>query len=226
MNASAKFVVWDWNGTLQDDLPVSIVGTNILLDKLGKPRIDAETYRTCFDVPIDRFYRNLGFSEQEIAFSLNEAQDTYFDTYEKLIVDVDFRPGGRSVLDFVLKAGAFNLILSNHLTDVIEKDLQRLGKRDAFQHILAWPDRRAQFRTPKGSLLAAFMDNNGLRPDNGIIVGDTPEEVKVAREFGLVSVALSGGYSSVAALQDMNPDYLVASLDEVKPILRERGFAS
>jgi len=226
MNASAKFGVWDWNGTLQDDLPVSIVGTNILLDKLGKPHIDAERYRTCFEVPIDRFYRNLGFSEQEIAFSLNEAQDTYFDTYEKLIVNVDFRPGGRAVLDFSVKAGLLNLILSNHITNVIEKDLQRLKKRDVFHEILAWPDREAQFHAPKSSLLDTFMRDHGLRPQNGIIVGDTPEEIKVARELKLISVALSGGYSSLASLQSMQPDYVISSLNDVKHILRERGFAS
>lgn len=199
-NAAKKFIVWDWNGTLQDDFTVSLAATNMNLQNLGKPEIEAGTYRECFDVPIDRLYRNLGLSEEEITHCLTSMQDNYFETYDKMVAHVDFRPGAREILDFTSAQSITHVILSNHLVEAIAKDLHRLQKRDAFHDILAWPNRETQFAHPKGDLLAVFMKRHDFRSENGMIVGDTPEEVKIARAFGLVSVALSDGYNSLPVL--------------------------
>lgn len=226
MTGDKKFIVWDWNGTLQDDLSVSMAALNHTMERLGKPVIDADRYRECFDVPIARMYRTLGLSEAEIADCLAPDNNSYFDIYDRLIDAVDFRHGARDVLDFASAFGVLHVILSNHLVDVIHKDLMRLKKRDAFKDILAWPDKKSQFAHPKGDFLSDYMDRNGLKAQNGIIVGDTPEEVKAARQHGLVSVAISGGYSSLGLLEDARPDYIISALPELKPILEERGFAA
>jgi phosphoglycolate phosphatase-like HAD superfamily hydrolase len=226
MSANTKFIVWDWNGTLQDDLPISVECANINLSSLGKPPIDEHVYRELFEVPIERFYRKLGLTDEELSQSLTPLQDSYFDNYDKLVASADFRPGAREILDFTSEHGIMHIILSNHLTDAITKDLHRLKKREHFREVLAWPSREMQFLHPKGDFLAAFMDNTGLRPENGIIVGDTPEEVFVARALGLVSVAISGGYNSVAVLKKAKPDFLIHSLHELKPLLEQQGFTS
>lgn len=226
MTTNKKFIVWDWNGTLQDDLSVSMAALNHTLKSLGRPIVDADRYRACFDVPIVRMYRNLGLNEDEIAHCLKPEHNSYFDIYDRLIEAVDFRHGARDVLDFASAFDVLHVILSNHLVDVIHKDLTRLKKREAFKDILAWPDRKSQFAHPKGDFLCAYMERNGLMAQNGIIVGDTPEEVKAARQHGLVSVALSGGYNSLALLEEAKPDYIISALPELKPILQERGFAA
>jgi phosphoglycolate phosphatase len=226
MTSVQKFIVWDWNGTLQDDFEASVACANMNLQNVGRPPVDKDTYRECFDVPIDRFYRNLGLTEDEIVRCLDPMQELYFSSYDKMVANVDFRHGGREILDYAKQQGIMNLILSNHLIEAIAKDLHRLKKRDAFHEILAWPSRDAQFKEPKGNLLTRFMSHLDLRPENGIIVGDTPEEVKVARELGLVSVALSGGYNSVALLEKAKPDHIIHSLLDLKPILRQRKFAA
>ena len=59
-----------------------------------------------------------------------------------------------------------------------------------------------------------------------MIVGDSVEEIEIAREQGLISVAITGGCASEDRLRGEKPDYLIHSLHELKPILQERGFAS
>lgn len=221
-----KFIAWDWNGTLQDDMHVSMAAANHELRSLGKPTVDEERYRECFEVPIDRMYRNFGLNEEEISTCLNPLTNSFFSIYEKLIASVDFREGARDILDFGTSCGIAHVILSNHLKESVVRDLTRLQKLDSFHEILAWPSRDAQYKHPKGDFLEGYMRQNGFESQDGIVVGDTPEEVYAARQYGLVSIAISGGYNALSILEKAKPDYLVSSLQDIKPILQELGFAA
>jgi phosphoglycolate phosphatase len=226
MTRAKKFIVWDWNGTLQDDFPISIAAANQSLKAFGKRPVDDDQYRECFDVPIDRMYRNLGLSEEEISVCLTTMQDGYFELYDEMVVSVDFRCGARDVLDFASAHNVTQVILSNHVKEIVAKDLTRLNKLDAFHEILAWPSKETQFAHPKADFLASYMQRHDLNAEDGIIVGDTAEEVRVARGLGLVSVAISGGYSALSILEKAKPDYIIHALPDLKPVLHELGFVS
>ena len=68
------------------------------------------------------------------------------------------------------------------------------------------------------------MQQHNLPPENAIIVGDTPEETHIARDTGLTSIALTGGFATTERLRAAEPDCLLNSLTEMLPILRARGF--
>ena len=62
-------IVWDWNGTLFDDVAVCIDVMNGLLAEQGLPSIpDAETYRSLFCFPVIRYYERLGFDFSKTPF--------------------------------------------------------------------------------------------------------------------------------------------------------------
>jgi phosphoglycolate phosphatase-like HAD superfamily hydrolase len=52
-------IVWDWNGTLVDDLPIVVDCVNAALAVIGEPPIDADDYREHFARPVNRFYESL-----------------------------------------------------------------------------------------------------------------------------------------------------------------------
>ena len=44
-----KYIIWDWNGTLFDDVKISVDTMNIMLEKTGyKNRINSELYKNIF----------------------------------------------------------------------------------------------------------------------------------------------------------------------------------
>ncbi|MDD3370458.1 MAG: HAD hydrolase-like protein [Alphaproteobacteria bacterium] len=221
-----KFIVWDWNGTLQDDLPISLAVVNQNMRTLGRPPVDADTYRDCFDVPISRMYKNLGVSDNELSRFLDRMQDEYLRIYDDMVASAGFKKGAVEAIDFASAHGVSHVVLSNHLKDAVLKDLTRLKKLEAFRDVLAWPDQKTQFSHSKGIFLASYMMQHSLSGKNGMIVGDTEEEVRISRSLGLVSVAVMDGYSSRAVLEKAKPDYLIEDLTELKPILRQRGFAA
>jgi phosphoglycolate phosphatase-like HAD superfamily hydrolase len=54
-----RHVVWDWNGTLYDDLHIVVGAVNASLAELGERPIDDEAYRDHYTRPVRRFYEAL-----------------------------------------------------------------------------------------------------------------------------------------------------------------------
>ena len=55
-------VIWDFNGTILDDVAAGIASVNKMLSDRGLPTIkDEEHYRKIFRFPIIEYYRALGF---------------------------------------------------------------------------------------------------------------------------------------------------------------------
>jgi phosphoglycolate phosphatase-like HAD superfamily hydrolase len=78
----------------------------------------------------------------------------------------------------------------------------------------------------KGKRLSIYMSEKHIDPKHGIIVGDSIEEIEIGRAEGMVTVAITGGGAAEQRLRAEKPDYVIHSLHELKPILRERSFVA
>ncbi len=54
-----------------------------------------------------------------------------------------------------------------------------------------------------------------LRPDEVVVVGDTPRDVRAARDNGFACIAVASGTVDRAALEASGPDRIVEGLDEI-----------
>jgi|GEM_PF-4828544 len=52
------------------------------------------------------------------------------------------------------------------------------------------------------------------------IIADTREEIRIARQFGMVSIAITGGYNSLKVLHDEKPDHLIEHLSEIPALFQ------
>ena len=55
-----KRLIWDWNGTLLDDVAAAVGALNRMLVKRGARPITIEHYRRRFGFPVRPFYAELG----------------------------------------------------------------------------------------------------------------------------------------------------------------------
>ena len=64
-----KYIIWDWNGTLFNDVQVCITSMNSLLEKNQLPLIkDHEHYRSKFSFPVKDYYKSLCFDFEKVPF--------------------------------------------------------------------------------------------------------------------------------------------------------------
>jgi len=225
MNANTKNIVFDWNGTLLDDFDALHGCTNTILAAEGHPPVHADHFRHHYNIPFERFYHGMGMPQEQIDRLMSLENTAFHDHYEPLASKAPLRDGAVDVLSHARRHGVKSLILSNHLVDPIRVQLKRLDVEHMFEEVLAYVDRATQFRDmTKGERLKRFMNARAMTPRHTIIIGDSVEEVEIAKEQGLISVAITGGCVSEQRLSAAKPDYIIHSLHELKPIMLERGF--
>ncbi|TWB93139.1 phosphoglycolate phosphatase-like HAD superfamily hydrolase [Bradyrhizobium macuxiense] len=218
-------LVFDWNGTLLDDSYALLKTTNDILTHFGHAMIDINTFREHCDVPLSLLYRSLGMSQDEVALVDRDGSALFHDSYEPLAGNADLREGARRVLELARREAASSIIVSNHIVAPLRSQLRRLGINEHITDVLAFESRATQFKSmSKGERLRLYMKENDLKPASTFIIGDMPVETDIARNLGLISVSITGGFVSESRLRAANPDYTIDNHHELLPILQRHGF--
>ena len=55
-----QHIIWDWNGTLLDDLDICVRSINHILLRRNLLKISVNTYRSNFCFPVENFYEKIG----------------------------------------------------------------------------------------------------------------------------------------------------------------------
>ena len=98
-----KTVVWDWNGTLLDDVEVCIQTVNAMLHQRNLPLIEnVNQYQSVFTFPVIDYYRQVGFD-------LN--RERFEDLSEAAFCTV-------FITDWPINKGRFSVFLAHHFTNV------------------------------------------------------------------------------------------------------------
>jgi phosphoglycolate phosphatase len=63
-----KNIIWDWNGTLIDDLDIAVKSICTLLVEHELPEISVEKYRNVFGFPVRKYYEDIGFDLSKHSF--------------------------------------------------------------------------------------------------------------------------------------------------------------
>lgn len=119
-----KYIIWDWNGTLFDDVEISVDTMNKMLEKTGyKNRIDLDLYKEIFTFPVSDYYQKAGFD-----FSKDKFEDLakiYVEVYTSLQFTASLNEEAIPTLEFLKKRGYKQIIVSacekNRLLNQVEK---------------------------------------------------------------------------------------------------------
>ena len=181
-------VIWDWNGTLADDLDASLRATNDILAKRGRPPITLAQYYSYIDSPISRFYEHL-FDLQEVPMEIIGQEFTAF--YPKYFTGL--HRGARELLHALRDSGVRQVILSSSHRDIILRDTQKLGVLPCFDEILAADDLLARGKTEQGK---AWVDAQNVPPERMVLVGDTLHDYAAACGMGTDCILCAIGHQS------------------------------
>jgi len=221
-NLTQKLYAFDWNGTLFDDSRVIHQCFVTVQKAYGYEPCSFEDYQRWFEFPIDRLYRNAGFSDELIATKIEEMQKCWHAAYAVFEKRTALRAGAEQMLREITSENVHCVIFSNHFKGPIETQCARLHISPFFQEVLASKDLDEQLQAPpKKERLLRYMERNKISPSRAILIGDTEEEVSVAREFGATSIAITGGWATAERLAACHPDHTIDSLSEIPAIGRE-----
>lgn len=204
-----RHVIWDWNGTLLDDVQACVDAINVLLERRQLPTITRDQYRDVFDFPVRDYYLKLGFNlDMEDWHGL---ATEYHEVYATASADTALRPGAVEALDRFRADGLSLSILSACELNLLRRMMDQRGILGYFDHVYGLSDLYAH---SKLSLGRAMLNDTALTRAEALLVGDTTHDAEVADALGIACLLMTGGHQSASKLGNCNCP-LVPDMDAV-----------
>lgn len=192
-----KHLVWDWNGTLLDDLPIVVRAVSHSIGTFGLGAITADDYRDHYTRPVRLFYDSL-FGRRVSDEEWLRLNTTFHEAYFNLAEEATLASDALEALDLLDEAGWGQSLLSMSPHDWLTKIVDRLGLTER----LALVDGLTE---QSGGLKAVHMEQHlrslGVEGESVVAVGDTPDDVAAARHVGARAVLFHGGSHHMDVLE-------------------------
>jgi phosphoglycolate phosphatase-like HAD superfamily hydrolase len=213
-------LVWDWNGTLFDDLDLVVRSVNAGLATVEGPTIDAELYRTHYTRPVKLFYdRVLGRElTQEEWLHLDDA---FHLAYVEALDSAFLTGDAHLALEKVAAGGHTQSLLSMFPHDHLLPLVEQLGIGKYFDRIDGLQGIGASPGDLKATYLARHLEilTTGDPPGTFAVIGDTPDDAVAAQTVGAAVVLYDGGSHHRAALDQMGVPVVSTLLEGVDLVL-------
>src|SRR5207247_2298369 len=121
-------------------------------------------------------------------------------------------PGAVESLTRVEEAGLAQALVTSGDRQRVARELSALGVDGFFETVVCAEDARERKPHPEALLLA--LDRLGVAAAAAAYVGDSPEDVEMARAAGVYAVGIPGGFPNRQALAESAPDLVVDTLTE------------
>lgn len=209
-----KHVIWDWNGTLLDDVKVVINVMNNLLGRHNLPLLDIEKYKNIFTFPVKDYYAQLGFDFNVQTFE--ELASEFISEFCSEKYQFRLHSGVEEVLDFIDRLGIGQSILSASKEQELIDVVTRLNISNYFITIAGLNDHYAISKVKRGKDLLASL---GLEPYEILLVGDTVHDYEVSKEIGCDCLLISNGHQSCQRISNCNTT-IIETISEIVDFIK------
>jgi phosphoglycolate phosphatase-like HAD superfamily hydrolase len=187
-----RHIIWDWNGTLLDDLEIVVHAVDTTVRRLGGPPVTVADYQANYTRPVKVLYERLtGRAIPDTEWARIDVE--FHDVYNDGLSRIDFADSGRAVLETVGERGWTQSLLSMYAHEDLVGVIDRFGLGPHFTHVqgLVGPPggRKAEHL---GRHLTALA-GDGIDPTEAVMIGDTPDDAHAALEHGIPVVLYDGG---------------------------------
>jgi len=200
-------IIFDWSGTLVDDLPAVWQASNHVLSRAGVPEMSLETFRAEFCLPFKGFY-----DRHVPHIQLPQLEEWFHGHFQHAQDSVTPLPHAREFLEFCRARGVRTFVLSA----VPEVHFAVQQARTGFGPFLDRPylgvwDKRAKIHE--------ILAENALVAAETLFIGDMEHDIETARHGGIGSAAVLTGYNTLPQLRAARPDVIVEHLGELRQLL-------
>ena len=192
-------IIWDWNGTLLDDVDLCVFSISQLLRKYSLPEIDRNRYLQCFSFPVANYYQSLGFDFEKNPFGL--IADEWVGVYQSNFHLAKLHRGAEALLNKLKKSKFSQSVLSAAKETHLLEQLQRFQIRHLFDHVFGISDHYAKGKIERGHELIGLLNGN---KSEMILIGDTDHDKEVADALGIDLLLLGDGHQHPNRLQKFN----------------------
>ncbi|MBQ8836998.1 MAG: HAD family hydrolase [Clostridia bacterium] len=186
-------IIWDFNGTILNDVQTGIDAVNVLLERYGKKKIETvREYRAAFGFPVIDYYDKIGLERENFQkyapewvteYNLREPNAPIFD-------------GIVETMEYFKANGYPQYLLSATESKMLLGQITRLGIEKYFDEIIGQSSIEAH-----GKVGAAIRFIERVKPKKALFIGDSLHDFEVAQAIGANCVLLAWGHQSRERLE-------------------------
>ena len=206
-------IIFDWSGTLVDDLPAVLQASNFVLSQAGKTTMSLKQFRAEFCLPFKQFY-----DRHTPDLPLEKLEAWFHAEFKRAQTSVVALPHARDFLEFCRQHKIRMFLLSSVHPDHFRVQCDVTG----FDQFLERPYVGVWDKLEK---IHDLLAENGLKPAETLFIGDMAHDIATARHGGVHSCAVLTGYNTLPQLRQAGPDVIVEHLGELRGLLSKNGFA-
>ena len=184
-------IIWDWNGTLLNDVHIAIESINQLLRDRKLIPLNLERYLDVFMFPVQDYYEQIGFDLKNEPFEISASQ--FIAIYNKAVEDCGLHEDVIPLLSQLQQRGYRQFILSAMEQQTLEKTVNDNGISSFFDDLCGLSDHYAKSKVENGKSLIL---ERGLDPERTLLIGDTTHDYDVALAIGCSCVLIAQGHQS------------------------------
>lgn len=193
-----NYIVFDWNGTLVNDLEINLYLCELLLKRRDLPMIPSkEFYLENFGFPIKPFYDLLGFDWNKETYE--DVSIEYGVDYAREMKKAELFPDAIETLTLLKNQGKKLAIVSASMQQNLVEQSDRLGVGHFFDARLGANDNLGESKV--GRLKKWFIQNNADAKEV-LYVGDTTHDAETAVACGCDCILISRGHNSISRLKN------------------------
>lgn len=204
-------IIWDWNGTLLNDISASLASVNDMLALRGRPPMDIDFYRECIGVPIIKFYEKAFDMENE---DYEVIIKQYNEGYLRHLDECKLTDGVVDVIDYFEKCGVKQAVISSSNNDQLVQNITKYGIYDRFDAVLGADDFYAGSKIERAE--------NYLKNCEGerrvLVIGDIEHDADMAQKLGADCVLLTSGHENRERLYSAN----ATVISDIKELINEQ----
>ncbi len=205
-----KNLIFDWSGTLCDDLALTLEATNYVLAQYNRPALTREQFRAEFQLPYPDYYARKTPEAQ-----LVDLEKYYRHAFDNAVTQVTIIPHAKEFMEFCRSRGIRCFILTSMDPRAFDEQARYLGLKDYFEHIHSGVRNKEEY-------IYNLLRQHKLNPADTAFIGDMQHDINAAHCAGIIGIGVLTGYNNAAQLSLASPDLTVPHLGALQSFM-ERG---
>ncbi|MFC9539654.1 HAD-IA family hydrolase [Lysinibacillus sp. NPDC056959] len=204
-----KYIIFDFDGTLADSTAVLASAWNTIAQKYKFKGIELKEIESLKKLSIAERSKLFDFPMYKLPMILPQ----FYRLYRQSLNDVHLYNGMKEVLMEIDKRGYKILIISSNSQENILEFLKMNG-------IHCVSDVLCSNRIfGKDKVIKKFLKDTSITPSEVLYIGDEQRDIAACKKAGVPIIWVGWGYDSFEVVQQEEPDYKVATPQEILTII-------
>lgn len=185
-----KHVIWDWNGTLLDDIDISMEALNVLLKQERLPLVhDISEYRRYFQFPVIEYYKKVGFDFNKTPFS--KLAEGYMAYYQPNSLQCQLHAHVEETLQYLQAKDIRQYVLSASNLSFLHQQMAEYDITCYLDGVFGLDNIHAH---SKAELAKTFVKEHHIHGDEAVFIGDSVHDSEVAHGAGCRCILIANGH--------------------------------